>query len=86
MLTLQDFDLFWSAAACEYGGGPLGQLPGTVQFGVATPELAAALTAAAGGEALPQVVVADSFNRVFFRSSGYTIGLGARLADVAARL
>ena len=35
---------------------------------------------------LPQVVVADSFNRVFFRSSGYTIGRGARLADVAARL
>ena len=35
---------------------------------------------------LPQVVVADSFNRVFFRSAGYTIGLGARIAAVAARL
>ena len=70
----------------ELAEGRYGQLPGTVQMGVATPELAAALAVAAGGKALPQVVVADSFNRVFFRSAGYTIGLGARMADVAARL
>ncbi|MBQ1912698.1 MAG: transglutaminase domain-containing protein [Bacteroidales bacterium] len=70
----------------ELAEGRYGQLPGTVQMGVATPELAAALAVAAGGKALPQVIIADSFNRVFFRSAGYTIGLGARIADVAARL
>ena len=32
------------------------------------------------------VILADSFNRVFFSSEGYSIGLGARLCDVINRL
>ena len=35
---------------------------------------------------LPLVVLADSFNRVFFLSEGYTIGLGEQLAATVAKL
>ena len=35
---------------------------------------------------LPLVVLADSFNRVFFLSEGYTIGLGEQLAGTVAKL
>ena len=35
---------------------------------------------------LPLVVVADSFNRLFFCSEGYTIGLGDQIAGTVARL
>ena len=39
-----------------------------------------------GNPALPVVLVADSFNRTFFLSEGYTIGLGTRLVQLTARL
>ena len=35
---------------------------------------------------LPLVILSDTFNRVFFASSGYTIGLGERLATTIAHL
>ena len=35
---------------------------------------------------LPLVILADSFNRVFFISEGYTIGLGDQLAATVAKL
>jgi hypothetical protein len=35
---------------------------------------------------LPLVILADSFNRVFFLSEGYTIGLGEQLAGTVAKL
>ena len=35
---------------------------------------------------LPLVILADSFNRVFFLSEGYTIGLGEQLASTVAKL
>ena len=35
---------------------------------------------------LPLVILADSFNRVFFLSEGYTIGLGDQLASTVAKL
>ena len=35
---------------------------------------------------LPLVILADSFNRVFFLSEGYTIGLGDQLAGTVAKL
>ena len=35
---------------------------------------------------LPFVILADTFNRVFFVSEGYTIGLGDRLAVIASKL
>ena len=38
------------------------------------------------GVSLPLVILADSFNRVFFCSEGYSIGLGAQLCDVINRL
>ena len=40
----------------------------------------------AGNGRLPLVVVADSFNRVFFCSEGYTIGLGDQIAGIVTRL
>ena len=39
-----------------------------------------------GAGRLPLVVVADSFNRLFFCSEGYTIGLGDQIAGIVARL
>ena len=35
---------------------------------------------------LPLVILADSFNRVFLLSEGYTIGLGDQLAATVAKL
>ena len=58
--------------------GRYGKLPTTVTFGVAPEDL---LTGAR-----PVVLVADSFNRVFFRSDGYTIGLGNQIAGMVVKL
>ena len=35
---------------------------------------------------LPKVILSDTFNRVFFSSEGYTIGLGDCLASVIAHI
>ena len=36
--------------------------------------------------AMPRVMIADTFNRVFFRTDGYTIGLGDQLLGAIAKL
>ena len=43
-------------------------------------------SAAGASSSLPLVILADSFNRVFFFSEGYTIGLGEQLAATVAKL
>ncbi len=58
--------------------GRYGKLPGTVIYGIAPGGLLEG--------ARPVVIVADSFNRVFFRTEGYAIGLGEQIAGIAARL
>lgn len=35
---------------------------------------------------LPIFIIADTFNRIVFTSSGYTIGLGEQLVKVAEKL
>ena len=80
----------------EMSEGRYGTLPGTIVLGLdkdgtvqkgiekgmkVGPE-------SAGGQPsrLPLVILADSFNRVFFLSEGYTIGLGEQLAGTVAKL
>ena len=58
--------------------GRYGKLPATVIFGVADDALLEG--------ARPVVLIADSFNRVFFRSEGYTIGLGNQLVVASTAL
>lgn len=53
-------------------------LPSTVHFGTLAPPDDAAT--------LPLFLLADTFNRVVFRSAGYTIGLGQQLEDVINKL
>lgn len=73
----------------EIAEGRYGVLPATVQLGVDTDGIAAAIVQnmqlTAPGR-LPLVVLADTFNRVFFCSEGYTIGLGEQLSGTASRL
>ena len=66
----------------ELDEGRYGQLPATVRLGVGN----LVIPGLSGNPALPVVLVADSFNRTFFLSEGYTIGLGTRLVQLAARL
>ena len=35
---------------------------------------------------LPLVVIADTFNRVVFRSQGYTIGLGEQIKTIVGKI
>ncbi len=58
--------------------GRYGKLPTTALFGVASEGLLEG--------ARPSVIIADSFNRVFFRSNGYTIGLGNQLSAASMAL
>jgi hypothetical protein len=58
--------------------GRYGKLPTTVLYGVASEGLLEG--------ARPVVLIADSFNRVFFRSKGYTIGLGNQLSAASTAL
>ena len=62
----------------EMNEGRYGRLPSSVQTSVDTEGIAAG--------SLPLVILADSFNRVFFRSEGYSIGLGEQLSATVARL
>ena len=72
----------------EIRAGRYGKLPATVLFGIDTGGIRGSVTSSGGSSvgALPVVILADSFNRVFFSSEGYSIGLGARLCDVINRL
>ena len=71
--------------------GRYGAIPNDIPIvlGVDTAGIRAAIAAdqkLAGTGRLPLVVVADSFNRLFFCSEGYTIGLGDQIAGIVARL
>jgi hypothetical protein len=66
----------------EMSEGRYGTLPSTILLGLdANGDVQQAL-----GQQFPVVILADSFNRVFFHSEGYTIGLGEQLATTVAKL
>lgn len=65
-----------AATAARFGKN----LPSNVIIGVDT-NGAVAAEIAPEGASKPVVVVADTFNRVIFKSEGYTINLGTRLAE-----
>ena len=73
----------------EMAEGRYGQLPATIRLGVDTQGIRGAivrnLQLTAPGR-LPLVILSDTFNRVFFCSEGYTIGLGDQLSGTIARL
>ena len=54
------------------------RLPSNVQFGIAPKEMLEGT--------MPRVMIADTFNRVFFKTEGYTIGLGDQLLGALAKL
>ena len=59
---------------------------GTVQKGIEKGMKVGPESASGAPSRLPLVILADSFNRVFFLSEGYTIGLGEQLAATVAKL
>lgn len=69
--------------------GEFTQLPANLHFAVAPDAAIATALAAAGldkGGDRPLVIVADTFNRVVFRSQGYTIGLGDQLVNLLRKI
>lgn len=67
----------------EIAAGRYGTLPSNVVFGIDAPSGSIGKALIEGqklGGRLPIVVLADSFNRLFFCSEGYTIGLGNQLS------
>ena len=73
----------------ELAAGHFGTLPSTVLLGIdADGSVLGQATDNLGLRtgSLPVVFIADTFNRVVFVSQGYTIGLGARLAEIANKL
>ena len=80
----------------EMSEGRYGMLPSTIVLGldvdgVVQKGIEQGMKVGPAGDAgtptrLPLVVLADSFNRVFFLSEGYTIGLGDQLATTVAKL
>ena len=74
----------------EAAEGRYGQLPATVIYGIirdarSEPGMTGNVIHGLTGN-LPIVLVADTFNRTFFRSEGYTIGIGEQLSGILARL
>ena len=59
---------------------------GAVQKGIEQGMKVGPASDAGAPSRLPLVILADSFNRVFFLSEGYTIGLGEQLAATVAKL
>ena len=59
---------------------------GVVQKGIEKGMKVGPESAAGAPSRLPLVILADTFNRVFFLSEGYTIGLGDQLAATVAKL
>ena len=59
---------------------------GTVQKGIEQGLKVGPAGASGAPSRLPLVILADTFNRVFFLSEGYTIGLGDHLAATVAKL
>lgn len=73
----------------EIEAGMYGRLPSTVKYGVDKDgSVSAAVKAAmpSGGETLPLFIIADTFNKVYFASQGYTIGLGEQIQGVLGKL
>ena len=80
----------------EMSEGRYGLLPSTILLGLDTSGavqkgIEKGMKVGPAGDAgaptrLPLVILADSFNRVFFLSEGYTIGLGDQLAATVAKL
>ena len=65
----------------------LDSLPATVTLGYDTGgNIISALATVAKSEELPLILIADTFNRVVFISSGYSIGMGTRLLDTIRRI
>gem|GEM_PF-1594344 len=58
-------------------------LPSTVVFGG---DEGGTIARALDADTYPVLIVADTFNRVVFRSDGYSIGLGDRLSDIVSKL
>ena len=54
------------------------RIPSNVQFGIAPKELMEGT--------MPRVIIADTFNRVFFKTEGYTIGLGDQILGALAKM
>ena len=71
MLLTSEDGLDWLK---EYSG----KLPSNVCFGIASKELM--------DGTMPKVMIADTFNRVYFQTEGYTIGLGDQLTGALAKL
>ncbi|MBQ0144574.1 MAG: transglutaminase domain-containing protein [Bacteroidales bacterium] len=63
----------------EWLSGYSAQLPSNVRFGIAPEHLG-------DGHTMPYIVLADTFNRVFFRSEGYNIGLGDQIVSALNKL
>lgn len=63
----------------EWLKGCSDKLPSNVEFGIADPSMFS-------GRAFPYFIIADTFNRVFFSSEGYTIGLGSQLVSSLNKL
>lgn len=69
----------------------IGTLPSTIVKGIDTDgQIASAIASAMNVDAttghLPIFIIADTFNRIVFISSGYTIGLGRTILDNLGRL
>ena len=88
ILLLTESKAAMEKLTAEIRAGRYGKLPATVLFGIDTGGIRGSIKSSGGLAAgsLPVVILADSFNRVFFSSEGYSIGLGARLCDVINRL
>ena len=61
-------------------------LPENCHFGIADAAVIAELCGENEASEIPSIVIADTFNRVVFRRSGYTIGIGNQLLDCLKRL
>lgn len=78
-----------SDAARFFSDPLLPQLPATAHFGQdSTGAIAAELreNLRLPADSMPIVAIADTFNRVVYVTSGYTIGTGARLLDILRKL
>ncbi len=54
------------------------RMPSNVSYGIAPKEMLEGT--------MPRVMIADTFNRVFFKTEGYTIGLGDQILGAIAKL
>ena len=73
----------------QIAGNRFGTLPETISFGIDAD--GALFRQAMENMKLttsnkPVILIADTFNRVFFLSQGYTIGIGTQLTGTIAKL